>query len=1162
MKLPSLLFLVCLLIITLPVYADHEFNESLYNSQDKHFSYIWLANSGEGTISKIDIDTGQELAKYYTGKEVNTKPCYIAVDIEGNCWVVNYNSGTVLKILVSDYIDKNNNGIKDTSFDFNEDGQITDDEVLPWGEDEVVIEITDFIENKPVTIAVDKENRIWIGLANPAKYIILRSDGTYISEVDIIGIPFITTASSKGFIWSYNRELNLMEVIDLKNMTYIGNYTFEDRIKDFILDGNGQVWGITDGNKLFRFNIEEEKTVYFSVPDRDFRGIANDMGNNIWLLSADKKLLCFNTKGKPVYYKNLKIDEIEPDGIIIDYKNIWTINSKSDSISKFDMKGNYISTYSCGSFPINRGDITGYKLWYTAIETAEIDLQQALDKEEFYSGDIEVTALIDLKGLGTSFSRKNPIDLIMIIDVSGSMSGTPINNVKKASREIINLLQGEDRGAIVTFTSTAYLRQEFTQDNNALVETINRLSVGGGTDIARGIQSAISHFNSNGRKEAQKVAILLSDGGSSAAEAIRQAEIAAENNIIIFTLGIGNGVIQDLLRQIADITKGTYYFSPTPEQIGQMMEEIGGQIFNISGRDVLLQINIPVLPQGLSLANMEPEPDKMTIHENGTRTLEYNYIGIQMKQGEIIKINYSGKDIYSDKYYLTESIVLTYTGLDGEKVKKELDGLYINVKERPGFLPLGNKATYEGIEIEFELGVRNFPGNSLIFSVNNLPKGAIFNPETGIFSWVPDYEQAGEYEIQFEVTDNTYTDKMDVKITVFNMNRPPVIDEIGDKEVIEGETLEFKIVARDPDGDELEFSVGNLPEGAAFDTMTQTFSWTPEIKQVGFYPDITFYVIDRKPGDDRLMAFEKMNITVLPADKIPPVTTVSLKGDKWSDGWFKSDVEVTLTAIDNLGGTGIEAIYYRIGETGTFKQYNGPFMIREDGSHQLYVYAMDKQGNQEIPHLTEVKISKPWVIAPYTILVQELKSYGEIRVDSAFSNGNVTLYGNCAFNYLGTHLDTITEDGEIKISNLELSAPYRSLPVPDWEKLKNITVLRQERQLVNNYELSNIRFENDLSIVGNSRLKGLLVVDGNLEIHGETILDDVGIFCTGKVTITGNTKINGFIYSGGDIIIYGQPDFTGAMIVNGQALIAGNFKNSIIDIKEYLQWLKRVDLKY
>lgn len=85
MKLPSLLFLVCLLIITLPVYADHEFNESLYNSQDKHFSYIWLATSGEGTISKIDIDTGQELAKYYTGKEVNTKPCYIAVDIEGNC---------------------------------------------------------------------------------------------------------------------------------------------------------------------------------------------------------------------------------------------------------------------------------------------------------------------------------------------------------------------------------------------------------------------------------------------------------------------------------------------------------------------------------------------------------------------------------------------------------------------------------------------------------------------------------------------------------------------------------------------------------------------------------------------------------------------------------------------------------------------------------------------------------------------------------------------------------------------------------------------------------------------------------------------------------------------------------------------------------------------
>ncbi|MEW6103576.1 MAG: putative Ig domain-containing protein [bacterium] len=75
-------------------------------------------------------------------------------------------------------------------------------------------------------------------------------------------------------------------------------------------------------------------------------------------------------------------------------------------------------------------------------------------------------------------------------------------------------------------------------------------------------------------------------------------------------------------------------------------------------------------------------------------------------------------------------------------------------------------------------------------------------------------------------------------------NQPPQLDPIGDKEVKEGELLEFTITATDLDGDELHYSASNLPPGVSFDTKTQTFKWTPAYGQAGTYT-ISFEARDR-----------------------------------------------------------------------------------------------------------------------------------------------------------------------------------------------------------------------------------------------------------------------------------------------------------------------------
>jgi hypothetical protein len=97
----------------------------------------------------------------------------------------------------------------------------------------------------------------------------------------------------------------------------------------------------------------------------------------------------------------------------------------------------------------------------------------------------------------------------------------------------------------------------------------------------------------------------------------------------------------------------------------------------------------------------------------------------------------------------------------------------------------------------------------------------------------------------------------DTKISVENL--PPVLDPIGAKSVDEGEQLEFIITATDPDGDALTYSASNVPAGASFDPVTQTFTWTPAFGEAGNYA-VTFTVTD--DGTPPLSDSEEVTITV------------------------------------------------------------------------------------------------------------------------------------------------------------------------------------------------------------------------------------------------------------------------------------------------------------
>ncbi len=115
------------------------------NSQSRH-NYIWVSNSAESTVSKINTATIVEEGRYLTRPDGLGDPSRTSVTISGRAVAVANRRGGVTKFWsnLDNCIDRNANGQIDTS------SGATD--VLPWGEDECMAWHTplDYFSNRPV----------------------------------------------------------------------------------------------------------------------------------------------------------------------------------------------------------------------------------------------------------------------------------------------------------------------------------------------------------------------------------------------------------------------------------------------------------------------------------------------------------------------------------------------------------------------------------------------------------------------------------------------------------------------------------------------------------------------------------------------------------------------------------------------------------------------------------------------------------------------------------------------------------------------------------------------------------------------------------------------------------------------------------------------------
>lgn len=184
---------------------------------------------------------------------------------------------------------------------------------------------------------------------------------------------------------------------------------------------------------------------------------------------------------------------------------------------------------------------------------------------------------------------------------------------------------------------------------------------------------------------------------------------------------------------------------------------------------------------------------------------------------------------------------------------------------------IGDKAIDENTVLSFSIFATDDEDDTITYSVVGLPPGASFNKNSGAFFWTPGYAAAGTYYVKFIATAKGLTDSETIAITVNNINRPPILNSIGNKAVDENALLSFTISASDSDGDEISYSVVGLPPGASFNTNSGVFSWTPSFTASGDY-SVVFMASDNVITDS-----ETITITVGNVERAPVLDSIGSK---------------------------------------------------------------------------------------------------------------------------------------------------------------------------------------------------------------------------------------------------------------------------------------------
>jgi Ca-activated chloride channel homolog len=184
--------------------------------------------------------------------------------------------------------------------------------------------------------------------------------------------------------------------------------------------------------------------------------------------------------------------------------------------------------------------------------------------------------------IATLASEDAPLDLVLAIDISGSMEHA-LEEVKVAVTQLLSKLRPGDAATLVAFNDTTFIVAERETDQRAREAAVELLASWGGTALYDATVRALDLVS---RERGRKGVILFSDGDDQHSLTSREAAMARvqASEAMLYTVGFGAGATLPRLRrsleEYARSTGGRAFFPRDATQLDAVFDEIVEELGN------------------------------------------------------------------------------------------------------------------------------------------------------------------------------------------------------------------------------------------------------------------------------------------------------------------------------------------------------------------------------------------------------------------------------------------------------------------------------------------------------------------------------------------------------------------------------------------------------
>jgi Ca-activated chloride channel family protein len=271
------------------------------------------------------------------------------------------------------------------------------------------------------------------------------------------------------------------------------------------------------------------------------------------------------------------------------YESTVVQHGNGELVAIYPLEGTYMATHpACLSSALDAGTREGAGLFRTYLRgegaqqlalanglrpaSADVPLGAPLDAEHGVDPD-QPAVIFDPPSVETVYaiqdlwqSARKPVNLVMLLDTSGSMRGGKIDNMKQAAEQFVRQMGDEDRISLLEFYTETDLLVDgamIGSDRQRAIEAIRNLQPGGDTRLFDAIGDGARLIQRQASPENVNAIVVLTDGMDTASTDYEFDEelinAATVGDTTVYTIAYGDDADDGLLSALAARGNGTFY---------------------------------------------------------------------------------------------------------------------------------------------------------------------------------------------------------------------------------------------------------------------------------------------------------------------------------------------------------------------------------------------------------------------------------------------------------------------------------------------------------------------------------------------------------------------------------------------------------------------------